>query len=91
MFKRLKAALAAGLLFFAATPALAEPAIWVIKDPDSTIYLFGTVHVLKRETQWRTPRLEAALASADEVWLELSDSDDTANMQALVARLGMDP
>ncbi len=91
MFKRLKAALAAGLLFFAATPALAEPAIWVIKDSDSTIYLFGTVHVLKRETQWRTPRLEAALASADEVWLELSDSDDTANMQALVARLGMDP
>lgn len=91
MINRLKAAIAAGLLFFAASPAFAEPAIWVIKDPDSTIYLFGTVHVLKKETQWRTPRLEAALTSADEVWLELLDSDDTANMQALVTRLGMDP
>lgn len=29
-------------------PALpdADPAIWVVKDPDTTIYLFGTFHAL---------------------------------------------
>ncbi len=24
----------------------ADPALWVVKDDDTTIYLFGTVHVL---------------------------------------------
>ncbi len=93
MFTRLKAtaALLAGLFLLVATPALAQPAMWVIKDRDSTIYLFGTVHILKKETVWRSPRMEAALASADELWLELDDADDTAAMQSLVASLGMDP
>jgi uncharacterized protein YbaP (TraB family) len=93
MFSRLKAAAAllAGLLLLVATPALAQPAMWVIKDRDSTIYLFGTVHVLKKDTVWRSPRMEAALASADELWLELDDADDTTAMQSLVNSLGMDP
>jgi uncharacterized protein YbaP (TraB family) len=99
MYLRFKAlaALMAGLLVLVATPSLAQPAMWVIRDPDSTIYLFGTVHVLKKDTVWKSPRMEAALASADELWLELDDTDDTddmaamAAMQALVARLGMDP
>ncbi len=25
----------------------ADPALWVVRDEDTTIYLFGTVHVLK--------------------------------------------
>ena len=28
-------------------PALAQPAMWAVKDADSTIYLFGTVLLLK--------------------------------------------
>ena len=24
-----------------------DPAIWVVKDDDTTVYLFGTVHILK--------------------------------------------
>ena len=91
MLNRLMLPLIAGLLSLAATPALAEPPIWVIRDSDSTIYLFGTVSVLKKDTQWRTPRVDAAMASADEVWLELNDSDDKANMQMLVQSLAMDP
>ncbi len=38
-------ALAAGAL-----PAAAQPAFWVIKDADSTIYLLGTIHLLKPDT-----------------------------------------
>jgi uncharacterized protein YbaP (TraB family) len=92
MFSPLKtlATLATGFLFLAATPALAEPAMWVIRDEDSTIYLFGTVHVLKKETQWRSPKFEKALGSADELWLEIDQGDDPSAMQGLVMAMGMD-
>jgi uncharacterized protein YbaP (TraB family) len=76
-----------------ATAAVAEakgPAMWVIRDEDSTIYLFGTVHLLRPETKWRTPKFDAAFASADELWFELIDGDDAAKMQSLVMSLGMD-
>ena len=43
-------------------PATAQPALWVVKDADSTIYLLGTIHLLKPETQWRTDKLDAASA-----------------------------
>ncbi|WGM39156.1 TraB/GumN family protein [Caulobacter sp. NIBR1757] len=74
----------------AAPPQAPGPAMWVIRDADSTIYLFGTVHLLRPETKWRTPKFEAALASADELWFEITDGDDAANMQSLVMSLGVD-
>ena len=30
----------------AAATTDADPALWVVKDEDTTIYLFGTVHIL---------------------------------------------
>jgi hypothetical protein len=30
----------------------ADPALWVVKDADTTIYLFGTIHVLKPGLSW---------------------------------------
>ncbi|HYE44272.1 MAG TPA: TraB/GumN family protein [Caulobacter sp.] len=93
MFRPLRAlaALVLGLAVMAGSPALAQPAMWVIRDHDSTIYLFGTVHLLKPETKWRTPKYDKAFASADEIWLEINDSDDAAALQSLVMTLGMDP
>ena len=32
-------------------PALAQPAMWAVKDADSTIYMLGTVHLLRPETE----------------------------------------
>jgi len=66
-------ALAGGIALLAAQPAGAEPALWVVKDKDSTIYLFGTVHILRPETVWRTPKIEAAFNEAKELWLEIPD------------------
>lgn len=74
-----------------ATPQASGPAMWVIKDEDSTIYLFGTVHLMKPDKQWRTPRFETAFNSAEEIWLEINEGDDPAAMQGLVMQLGMDP
>jgi uncharacterized protein YbaP (TraB family) len=92
MFSPLKtlATLAVGLLVLVASPAFAEPAMWVIRDKDSTIYLFGTVHVLKPETQWRSAKYETAIKSADELWIEIDQGDDPAAMQGLVQSLGTD-
>lgn len=54
------------------------PAIWSIAKPGGgTITMFGSVHLLPTEKQWRTPEFEAALAGADVIVLEL----DQAEMQ----------
>lgn len=77
------------LAIFACTPALADPALWVAKSPTSTIYLFGTVHVLPDGTQWRYPALDQALAASDRLYVE-EDDDDPATMQVLMLKYGMD-
>jgi uncharacterized protein YbaP (TraB family) len=74
-------AMAAGAL-----PAAAQPAFWVIKDADSTIYLLGTIHVLRPDTVWRGAKLDAAMKEAEELWLELP-SADPASMQADMLRM----
>ena len=63
--------LALFLLGLAPTAALAEPPVWVIKDKDSTITLFGSVHVLPPGMAWRPKALDAALTAADDVWFEI--------------------
>lgn len=85
------AAAATALALAAASPAAAEPALWALKDADSTIYLFGTVHVLKPGTDWRSPKVAAALAQSGELVLEVLGADDAAAVQPLIARYGVDP
>ena len=67
------------------------PALWVVRDADSTIYLFGTVHVLRPTTAWGTARVDAAFDSADEVWLEISNPDDQAALIPIIQQHGLDP
>jgi uncharacterized protein YbaP (TraB family) len=62
--------LAAAVLLAGAGQAAAEPPMWIIRDPDSTIVLFGSVHVLPPELDWRSARLDEALAQADDIWFE---------------------
>jgi uncharacterized protein YbaP (TraB family) len=69
--------------------AIAHPALWVVKDADTTIYLFGTVHLLPTDTDWHYPALNQAVADSQTLYIELTD-DDQANMMALVLRYGLD-
>jgi len=62
-------AAAAGLLLSPTTGA-AEPAVWTVRDADSTIVLFGSVHLLPEGLDWRPPALDAALEDADDLWFE---------------------
>lgn len=77
-------------LLAAASPARAEPPMWVIKDADTTIYLFGTVHVLTPKIQWNTPSVQAAVKDSEELWLEVTDADNMAVVGPLIQKLGLD-
>ena len=88
--RRLAAGLVSTLAVGLALPAMAEPALWAIKDKDSTIYLFGTVHVLKPETQWRSPRIDGALKASGDLVIEVQGADDPALMQPLIMKYGVD-
>ena len=67
------------------------PALWVIKDADSTLYLFGTVHLLRPTTAWGTDRIDAAFDSADKLVLEISNPDDQAAVIPLIQQHGLSP
>jgi uncharacterized protein YbaP (TraB family) len=68
----------------------ADPALWVIKDADTTIYLFGTVHMLKPGLTWFDEGVKTAFDASDELVLELVMPPE-AEMQALVNELGIAP
>jgi uncharacterized protein YbaP (TraB family) len=69
-----------------------HPALFVARDQDSTLYLFGTVHVRRPGTPWGGANAQAALQSADEVWTELEISPEAdAQAQAMMMQLGAAP
>jgi uncharacterized protein YbaP (TraB family) len=74
-----------------AVAARAEPAMWVIRDKDSTIYLIGTIHLLRHETEWNATKVKKAVSESSELWLEVADIDDQASVLPLIAQYGMDP
>ncbi len=66
------------------TAAVAEdaftngPAIFVIRDEDTTIYFLGTTHVLPPGINWQTSDMQALFAKSEELVLEVSDADSEA-------------
>lgn len=74
-----------------AAPAVkdVDPALWVIKDEDTTIYLFGSIHVLKPGLGWFDDGVKTAFDSSDQLVLELVDLP-AAETQALFGKLAMD-
>lgn len=67
--KKLTASLLA--LALSTAPALAAPAMWKVSDSDSSVYLFGSIHVFTRDVNWRTPLLDTEVRAADHVYFEL--------------------
>jgi uncharacterized protein YbaP (TraB family) len=71
-------------------PALAtvaaRPALWVVRDDDTTIYLFGTIHLLKPEIRWFDGPVRKAFDKAQEVVLEVAEPDKTATQANLLRR-----
>ena len=44
----------------------ADPALWVVKDHDTTIYLFGTFHALTPDLGWFDDAVRDAFGAAPE-------------------------
>jgi uncharacterized protein YbaP (TraB family) len=68
----------------AAAPAAAEPAMWTVRDADTTVHLFGTIHLLAPDTDWRPPALAEAMTRADALWLEIDMLEDTSAAFAMI-------
>ncbi|RZJ32426.1 MAG: TraB/GumN family protein [Brevundimonas sp.] len=80
----------------AAPPPIARapgdgPALWAIRDADSTVYLYGTIHMLKPGTAWGSDKVDAAFDSASELWLEVTDPDDQSELGPLFQQYGVRP
>jgi uncharacterized protein YbaP (TraB family) len=67
------------------------PALWVVRDADSTLYLYGTVHLLKPGTAWGSDKVDAAFDSASDVWFEVVDPNDQAAIVPLIQQYAMSP
>jgi len=68
----------------------ADPALWVVKDADTTIYLFGTVHVLKPGLSWFDEAVKTAFDKSDEMMLEIVMPEDQAAVAKTMMPLAMD-
>ena len=76
-----------------ATPiADADPAIWVVNDADTVIYLFGTFHALDGKSVWFNDEVETAFERSDELVLETIVPDGPRSASAPpVENLGVAP
>ncbi len=54
-------------------PAALTPALWVARDGDTVIWLFGTVHQLRPGTPWLTGAVADAFAGSDMLVLEIPE------------------
>jgi|tagenome__1003787_1003787.scaffolds.fasta_scaffold20987621_1 uncharacterized protein YbaP (TraB family) len=66
----------------------ARPALWEVSDPDTTIYLFGTIHLLPENYQWRTAKFDQALAGSQQLVVEtIVDNKNPAKLMSALASL----
>lgn len=61
-----------------------DPALWAVSDADTTIYLFGSVHMLKPDAVWFDDEVRAAFERSDTLVLEVAE-EDPAKLAAIVA------
>jgi uncharacterized protein len=75
-----------------APPRIATPALWVVNDADTTIYLFGTFHLLPDGLIWNQGPVKAAFESADTLKLEIANLEaETSAIQAITVQKGILP
>lgn len=66
-----------------------DPALWVLKDKDTTIYLFGTVHILKPGLSWFDEAVKDAFDESEELVIEMIQPESAAMMK-IVSDLAID-
>lgn len=95
LVRRVIAGLGIALVAVGAVPAIgrepqvARPALWEVSDPDTTVYLFGTIHLLPNDVRWRTPKFDKAVAGSQELVVEtIVDDKNPTKLMSAMASLG---
>lgn len=71
---------------------VARPALWQVADRDTTVYLFGTIHLLPENYAWRTAKLNDAVARSNGLVVEtIIDTKNPAALAGVLMRLGISP
>jgi len=60
-----------------------RPAIWLLQDADTKIYLLGTIHILPPGFRWRSAAIDDVIGRADELVLEIGDREMMADPATL--------
>jgi len=92
LFRRVAAAVGLSALFVGApatakAPQQARPALWKVSDADTTIYLFGTIHLLPEKYQWRTAKFDEAVNTSHQLVVEtiVDEKNPTSIMSAMTS------
>lgn len=66
------------------------PAIWVATDFDSTLYLYGTMHLLPEDLVWQREDMQQAFDEAGTIFFEVDTSPERQiDATVLTTRLGL--
>jgi hypothetical protein len=92
LFRRAAAPVLAALALVAPAqakaPQNARPALWEIADGDTTIYLFGTIHLLPENVQWQTTKFDQAVQGSQQLVVEtIVDQKDPSKIMAAMSSL----
>jgi uncharacterized protein YbaP (TraB family) len=69
--------------------ATGRPALWQVADKDTTVYLFGTIHLLPNNYSWRTAAFDKAVAGSQGLIVEtIIDNNAPQALANELARLG---
>ncbi len=63
-----------------------HPALWQVADEDTTIYLFGTIHLLPQGLDWFKGPLADAFARSGELVTEIPEVDPETSQAVLLKR-----
>ena len=70
-----------------------SPALWSIASAEGEPrgWLFGTIHALPDDIDWRTPEIERAIAQADLLVVEVEELGESGKLAAAFTRLSHTP
>lgn len=65
-----------------------HPALWKLSDADTTIWLFGTIHILPAGTKWMDPAIKRAVDASQSLTLEAVLDQDPTLVATVLLKIG---
>ena len=72
-------------------PAPLKPALWMVSDDDTTIYLFGTIHALRPGLLWFDGAVAQAFAESATLVTEIKDVGSVDSAQTMLGTAMLPP